>query len=224
MRSIAVTFLLFAALSSSALGQHEYAPIEKKEIAYKDWTYRNANGEGKTNLRDFIKGKKLVLVFYFAPWCHSSRYEAPILQRFFDEYAGEGLGIIGVSNYDTEDALNYELKTRNLTFPVVIETTELSARERSDHYKYRWSTGDHRKWGTPWNIFLFPSEIPAKGDTLTENTFVANGELIEDEAESFIRQHLGLPPLPDGPKKAAKKDEVFEECKTGDQVSGIKGH
>lgn len=221
MRTFPVLLLLVLSLAASAFSQHEYAPIQRKQIEYKDWTYKNASGEGKTNLRDFAKGKKLVLVFYFAPWCHSSRYEAPVLQRFYDEYTKYGLGIIGISNYGSEDSLRYELKSRKLTFPVVVETTDLSARETSQHYKYRWSTGDHRKWGTPWNIFLFPADLESKGSVVTQNAFVANGELVEDEAEKFIREHLGLPPLaPSSEKKAKKKEEVFEECKPDGQGSG----
>jgi len=205
--------LIVLASSVAAFGQHEYAPIEKKEIEYKDWTYRNVD-EGDTNLREFVKGKKLVLVFYFAPWCHSSRYQAPVNQRLYEKYADEGLGIIGISMYDTVDALRYELKTRSLTFPVVVESTALSARKTSQHYKYRWSTGDHRKWGTPWNIFLVPSELADNGEVLTESAFVANGELREEEAEAFIRKGLGLPPIEKGDQTAARKKEVvFEECR-----------
>jgi thiol-disulfide isomerase/thioredoxin len=218
MKFVTFAVVLIAVLTASVPGQHEYAPIEQKEIEYKDWTYKNAVSDGKTNLREFTKGKKLVLVFYFAPWCHSSQFEAPVLEKFQERYAQNGLGIIGVSNYDTVDAVRYELKTRNLTFPVVIETTELSARKRSQHYEYRWSTGDHRKWGTPWNIFLVTDELNDKGDVLTAKAFVANGELIEDEAEAFIRERLGLPPL-DRQVSAItpEKEKVIEECKTGDQ-------
>lgn len=205
--------LIILTSSLAAFGQHEYAPIEKKEIEYRDWTYRNVD-DGETNLREFAKDKKLVLVFYFAPWCHSSRYQAPVNQKLYEKYAGEGLGIIGISMYDTVEALRYELKTRDLTFPVVIESTALSARKTSQHYKYRWSTGDHRKWGTPWNIFLDPSELADDGEVLTESAFVANGELREEEAEAFIRKRLGLPSMEKGDQTAAQKRElVFEECR-----------
>jgi thiol-disulfide isomerase/thioredoxin len=220
MKFFAFAALLIAMFAVVSYGQHEYAPIEQKEIEYKDWTYKNAIADGKTNLRDFIKGKKLVLVFYFAPWCHSSRFEAPVLEKFQAKYSDKGFGIIGVSNYDTVEAIRYELKTRNLTFPVVVETTKLTARETSQHYKYRWSTGDHRKWGTPWNIFLIPDELNGSGDVLTEKTFVANGELVEFEAETFIRERLGLPTLEETPNADAPdkgKDKAIEECKTGDQ-------
>lgn len=215
MKRFLNAFILVIALSTALFAQHEYAPIEKKEIGYRDWTYRNALTDEEMNLREFAKDKKLVLVFYFAPWCHSSRYQAPVTQRFFEKYSGLGLGIIGVSMYDSVDALKLELKRYDLSFPVVVESTELSARRRSQHYKYRWSTGDHRKWGTPWNIFLITNELRPNGDLLTESAFVANGELVEEEAEAFIREKLGLPPVDKGSApKDGRSEEVFEECKT----------
>ncbi|REJ77346.1 MAG: TlpA family protein disulfide reductase [Acidobacteria bacterium] len=192
-RSILIAIVLIA-LAAAVFPQyeHEYADIELKRIEYKNWEYPNGLGEGKTNLREFVKGKKLVLVFYFAPWCHSSRYQAPITQRFYEEYGDKGFGVIGVSMYDTEEALRKEMEKRDLSFPVVIESTRLADRRFSQHFKYRWSTGDHRKWGTPWNIFLFPSKLKKKGDLLTKEAYVVNGELKEEQAEKFIREKLGL--------------------------------
>ncbi|MCO6512449.1 MAG: TlpA family protein disulfide reductase [Aridibacter famidurans] len=171
---------------------HEYADIELKDIEYKNWTYPNGDGEGKTELRDYLKGKKLVMVFYFAPWCHSSKYQSPITQELYEKYKDAGFGVIGVSMYDTEEALTRELERRKFTFPVVVESTQLSARKTSQHFKYRWSTGDYRKWGTPWNIFLTPSELKTKGDVLTEKAWVVNGEIRKEQAEEFIRDRLGL--------------------------------
>lgn len=219
---IRLTILLFALLFSSAVtavGQyeHEYAPIEEKEIEYKNWNYENASGEGKTDLRGFAADKKLVLVFYFSPWCHASKFQTPITQRLYEDYKDKGLGVIGVSMYDSVESLRREIKLRMITFPVVVENTELSARKTSQHFKYRVATGDNRKWGTPWNIFLEPAKLREKGDVLTEKTYVVNGELREEEAEAFIRERLGLPPL-EKPKAivSAAKTSPIEECPADD--------
>ena len=207
-------FLFFFAASIPAFGQyeHEYAPIEEKQIEFRNWNYENASGEGKTDLREFAKDKKLVLVFYFSPWCHASKFQTPVTQRLYEDYKDEGLGVIGVSMYDSIDALRREIKLRMISFPVVVETTELSARKTSQHFKYRVATGDNRKWGTPWNIFLEPSKLTEKGDLLAEKAFVVNGELREEEAEAFIRERLGLPPLskPKGTAAAAKEKPIAE--------------
>ncbi|MDQ1590055.1 MAG: hypothetical protein QOG71_682, partial [Pyrinomonadaceae bacterium] len=69
---LSVIFALsaFAAPAAPSDG-HEYAPIQEKKIKYKDWTFKKlATGE-PVNLREWAKGKKLVLVVYLAPWCNN---------------------------------------------------------------------------------------------------------------------------------------------------------
>jgi len=51
-------------------------------------------------------------------------------------------------------------------------------------------TGDTRKWGSPWNIFLEPASLPKTGDVLTEKAWVVNGELIEADVDKFIADRL----------------------------------
>lgn len=192
MKKYITAAALILCIAATAFAQHEYADIGLKDISYKDWTYPNISGDGKTDLREFIKDKKLVLVFYFAPWCHSSRYQAPITEKLYEKYKDKGFAVIGISMYGSVESTLNQLETFKITFPVVVESTELSARKTSQHYEYRWSTGDHRKWGTPWNIFLSPGELKTDGDVLTTRAYVANGELREGEAEKFIRRKLGL--------------------------------
>ncbi len=198
-------FLLFAILLLSftfASAQHEYAPVLEKEIKYKDWTYKQVRDGGKElNLREAAKGKKLVMVVYFAPWCPNWKLEAPIAQKFYEKYKANGFEVIGVGEYDTVDLMKTSLDTFKITFPVVYESEARDAKQKTLHYEYRKTTGDTRNWGSPWNIFLIPANLQKKGDILTEKTFVVNGELIEADAEAFIREKLGLP-------KEEKKAEV----------------
>ncbi|HKR00611.1 MAG TPA: hypothetical protein VJT09_08050, partial [Pyrinomonadaceae bacterium] len=60
------------------------------------------------------------------------------------------------------------------------------------HYNYRQATGDARRWGSPYNIFLEPAKLNKSGDVLTEKAWVVNGELIEEDVDKFIRERLGL--------------------------------
>lgn len=191
------TFLLFAVLLLSftfASAQHEYAPLQEKEIKYKDWTYRQVrDGDKELNLREAAKGKKLVMVVYFAPWCPNWKLQAPVAQKFYEKYKADGFEVIGVGEYDKVEAMKTSLDTYKITFPVVYESDSTAAKQTTPHYGYRKATGDTRNWGSPWSIFLLPSQINSKGEFLTEKAFVVNGELIETEAEAFIREKLGLP-------------------------------
>lgn len=216
MKKFLVSFILLFAFVLTAFSQHEYADLTMKKINYKDWTYENPLTEENVNLREFAKDKKLVMVFYFAPWCHSSNYQFPITQKLYDKYKDQGFSVIGVSLYAEIYKTTEKLKSKEITFPVVIETTS-KFRKESLHYKYRKSTGDNRKWGTPYNVFLIPSKLKKKGDVLTKKTVVVNGEIREAEAEKYIREQLGLPAVEEKQleKKQAKKTDV-EECTEGE--------
>lgn len=190
------SLLLFAILLfgwTFAVAQNEQAPILEKEFDYKNWSYKNVSGEGEVDLRQFTKGKKLVLVVYFAPWCHNWKYEAPIVQKLYEKYKDKGFDVIGVGEYDTVEAMKTDLKQKKITFPVVYESDSRDAKQKTLHYEYRKSIGDTRNWGSPFNIFLLPEHLKNDGETLAKKMFVVSGELIEAEAEAFVRKALGLP-------------------------------
>ena len=190
MKALFALIIVFSALNL-AWGQNEQAPLIESEISYKDWTYPNIRTGEKLNLRDFTRGKKLVMVVYYAPWCGNWRFDAPILKRFHEKYGPAGLGIIAVGEYDPVASMKANLDALNIPFPAVYES-ESRDREKTLHFKYRRSTGDTRKWGSPWYIFLDPSRMEKSGDTLIRKAHIINGEVMEAEGDKFIRQQLGL--------------------------------
>lgn len=198
MNRLVMGFHLLLALCASSIvyaqEKHEYAPIEEKTINYADWTFKSLKDGSPINFRTFTQGKKLVLVVYFAPWCPNWRYEAPILQKLYDKYHAHGLEIIAVSEYGAIDETRRFFGDRGSPYPVVIESEAREARDKTTHYAYRQRSGDKRNWGSPYNVFIEPAKVPSQGDILAEKIWVANGELIEDEAERFIRAKLGLEP------------------------------
>lgn len=190
MRYISVLILTLM-LAGLAVAQNEQSPITEKPIAYKDWTYKNIRG-GETNLREFTRGKKLVMVVYWAPWCPNWKNDLAFVQSLHEKYAASGLAIMGVGEYDPVERMKAHLEQYKLTFPSVYETDAQAARLTSPHYSLRMIAGDKRKWGTPWYVFLDPAKLNGSGDTLTENTTLVNGELIRPEAEKYVREKLGL--------------------------------
>ena len=204
----AIAIVLFAFTFTSA--QNEQSPIVEKEINYKNWTYKRVRSGEDTNLRDLTKGKKLVIVVYFAPWCGNWRHDAPFLQKFYDKYKAAGLEIIGVGEYDPVDSMKNNLDFMKITFPVVYESENRTEKQKTHHYDYRRSTGDTRSWGSPWYVLLEPATFEKKGDTLVKKTHVINGEMIEIEGEKFIREKLGLPAV--DPKASAAENGKIEVC------------
>ncbi|HEX8131339.1 MAG TPA: redoxin domain-containing protein [Pyrinomonadaceae bacterium] len=198
-----ILLLSAVAAISGASDMHEYAPIQEKKINYKDWTFKRIGTGEPVNLRGWSKGKKLVLVVYLAPWCNNWKMEAPVVERLYTKYKAQGFDVIGVSNYGTERDQQIHFKDKTPPYTVVIESDTREARDQTTHYAYRQLTGDARKWGSPYNIFLVPEKLKREGDVLTEKAWITNGELIEDEAEQFIRKRLGL--------KEEKKEEKKEK-------------
>ncbi len=202
-----IAFVLTAFTVSFA--QSEQAPIQEKDFDYQDWTYKSINEDKTINLRDFAKDKKLVLVVYFAPWCPNWKHEAPFVQKMYEKYKSNGLAVIGVGEYDTVEAMKTGINFFKITFPVVFESDSKDTKEKTMHFGYRKKTGDTRNWGSPWNIFLEPGKLKEKGDTISKKSYIANGELIEIEAEKFIREKLGLGA---GQLQAANENKTAEVC------------
>lgn len=213
MKSFLVLAILLLSFTFS-YAQHEYAPLQQHDLKYKNWTYKSVrDGGGEIDLRDFAQGKKLLMVVYFAAWCPNWKLEAPVAQKLYDKYKANGFDVIGVSEYAGVDDAKASLAEKQITFPVVYESESKDAKKKTPHYDYRQKTGDTRSWGSPWNIFIEPSSVEKKGDTLLKKAYVVNGELIEDEAEIYIRQKLGLPAEEAKAGTAtAAKDKAIEIC------------
>ncbi len=203
-----LAILLLSFVFASA--QSEQALLQEKEFNFKNWTYKNIRDNTEINLREFATGNKLTLVVYFAPWCGNWKHEAPFVQKMYEKYKSAGLEIIGVGEYGTVEEMKATADFFKITFPVVYESTALDAREKTTHYNYRKELGDTRKWGSPWNIFIEPANLKKDGDTIVKKAFIAQGELIEVEAEKFIREKLRLPAAEAKATTAKKEIEACE--------------
>ena len=186
--SLSILSLVFAA--AFAQNGHEYSPLQEKTVNYKAWTLNDLKTNQPTTLRSLMAGKKLVMVLYFAPWCPNWRNEAPVAATLYDKYKSQGFEIIGVSEYGARADVASFFGPLGPPYPVVVESESRDDREKTPHYGYRQLTGDTRKWGSPWNIFLDPAKCNSTGDVLTEKAWIVNGELIEADADKFIHDRL----------------------------------
>jgi thiol-disulfide isomerase/thioredoxin len=169
---------------------HEYEPLQEHTVNYKNWTLNDLIDNKPVDLRSLMKGKKLVMVLYFAPWCHNCLNEAPVAAKLYEKYKDRGFEIVGVSEYSSRDDVKKFFAPAGPPYTVVSESESSDARVKTAHYGYRQSTGDKRAWGVPWNIFLDPAACAKDGEVLTEKAWVVNGELIESEIDKFIDERL----------------------------------
>ncbi len=186
---LVVAFLVVPIL---AQGGHEYAPLEEKTVNYENWLLKDLKSDQVVELRSLIEGKKLVMVVYFAPWCGNWRYEAPVAARLYEKYKDKGFEVIGVSVYGSRAEVRQFFGEEGAPYPVVIGTESREDRDKTQHYSYRRATGDTRRWGSPWNIFLEPGKLNQASNVLTEKAWVVNGELIEADIDKFISDRLSI--------------------------------
>ena len=212
MRLFFILAIVLASLTF-AFGQNEQSPIVQKDIEYRDWTYKRVTSGEEINLRKFIDGKKLVMVVYFAPWCGNWRHDLPFVQSMYNKYHDKGFDVIAVGEYDPVDSMKSHVSQFKLTFPVVSESDARTAKQTTLHYQYRQSSGDTRNWGSPWYIFLDPTKLETKGDLLLTSAPVVNGELIQAEAEKFIKEKVGAKPGDDSKLNSSVTAEPCDPAK-----------
>jgi len=187
---LALVILISAPVAMLGQGSHEYSPLFEKTVNYKNWTLNDLATNKPVSLRSLMQGKKLVMVLYFAPWCPNWKNEAPVAARLYEKYKAQGFEIIGVGEYDSRDAVKNYFGPNGPPYPVVMESESRDDREKTSHYAYRQLTGDTRKWGSRWNIFVDPAKCNQDGDVLTEKAWVVNGELVEADVDKFIHDRL----------------------------------
>jgi len=94
-------------LQSIAIGQQ--AP---------DFTLNNINGKS-TNLYRYIKGKRFILIDFWASWCRPCREENPNLVVAHTKFNSKGFDIIGVSLDVDQNMWKEAVKTDNLNWEQV---------------------------------------------------------------------------------------------------------
>src|ERR1051325_7615835 len=136
--SLAVSILALVVSAGVARAQesHEYSPLVEKTVNYKNWKLPNITSAKDDDLRSLMAGKKLVMIVYFAPWCHNWRNEAPIAAKLYEKYKAEGFRATGVAKWENPgDAVNY-LDKNGAPYPAGGETGSGDDKMKSLHYGY----------------------------------------------------------------------------------------
>lgn len=187
-------FYLLLGLSVAAVAQddkgHYYVPLRDVEMEIKDFSF--ATLDGKTiNLRETVKGQKLVLVHYFAAWCHNSNFDVKTMKELYDKYKDQGFMVIGVCEYSNEVELRGFIERHQPDYPICIEgDSKFKDRTGTTHYAYRSKLDDNRHWGTPLNVLIAAEDIQKKGEVVTKRVRIAPGEVIKSEFEELIQEKL----------------------------------
>ncbi len=193
MRHASCALLLLLLLAIPAVAQrkdddhgHYYVPLREVEMEFRDFTFRTLDG-GPLNLREAAKGKRLVLVHYFAAWCHNSNFDVATVNELYKRYREQGLLVIGVCEYSKNDELREFIARHKPEYPICIEGDEKRKdRTGTSHYAYRKQLDDQRLWGTPLNILL-TEELRTEGEIAAMRVRAAPGEMIPTEIDDLIQ-------------------------------------
>jgi peroxiredoxin len=171
---------------------HEYAELQTAELEIKDLSFKTLEGKSRS-LRELAVGHKLVLVHYFAAWCHNSNYDVETIKELFAKYKDHGFQVFAICEYSKESELRDFIKKYQPPYPIVLESQRTKDREKTTHYAYRTYLQDKRGWGTPFNLLLEVSDFRETGEIVTTKAKVAFGELMKSAVEAYIKQQLKLP-------------------------------
>lgn len=171
---------------------HEYAELQAAELGIKDLTFKTLDGK-PLSLRELAAGNKLVLIHYFAAWCHNSNYDVETIKELYAKYKDQGFQVMAVCEYSKPNELRDFINKYQPPYPIVLESQRTKDREKTTHYAARTYLQDKRLWGTPFNLLLNTADFQATGDVVTNRAQAAFGELMKSQVEQYIRQQLKLP-------------------------------
>jgi peroxiredoxin len=78
--------------------------------------------EGRTVRLSALRGKKVVLLNFWATWCPPCRQEMPTLQQLYTDYKKRGLEILAIdSEPAAKAAVRAFVQELRLTFPVLLD-------------------------------------------------------------------------------------------------------
>lgn len=184
--------LLVAGISAAAQEDrgHHYVPLREVEMDIKDFSFATLDG-GTVTLSEAVKGKKLVLVHYFAAWCHNSNFDVKTMKELYEKYKDQGFAVIGVCEYSNETELRGFIERHKPEYPICVEGDgKFKDRTGTSHYAYRSKLEDNRHWGTPLNILIEAGDVQKKGEIVARRVRIAPGEVIKSEFEQLIQEKL----------------------------------
>lgn len=149
----------------------------------KNFTLKDLSGKD-VSLKDF-RGKAVLLNFW-ATWCAPCKIEIPWFAQFSQQYAGQGLEILGVTAEDIpQDEVAKAAKSLGINYPVLL---------RGDTISNDWGGLD----GLPTSFF-----IDRQGKIVDQTV----GLYSRDAMEAKIKKILAASPAPAAPHPAQTAGE-----------------
>lgn len=105
-------------VSQSASVHNSVSETALQKNLVPDFTLQKLNG-GTITLSEF-KGKKPVVVDFWASWCPNCRRDMPNLNRFYEKYK-DNVEVIGVNLRESESTIGKFITSKGITFPIALD-------------------------------------------------------------------------------------------------------
>jgi peroxiredoxin len=119
----ALALALSLASAAPAAASLEGSKLKKGQPA-PDFTLKDL--DGKTWKLSDLRGKKIVMLDFWATWCNICKREMPVLEKVYQEYRGKGVEFFGIA-LDNEDKIKQIRKIlgeKGVTYPVLIDADQ----------------------------------------------------------------------------------------------------
>lgn len=124
---VAVGLLIFVGLSGNKTPVNGTASVNGSVSANSakadpapDFTLQKLGG-GTISLSEF-RGKKPVVVDFWASWCPNCRGDMPKLNGFYEKYKDK-VEVIGVNLQEKESTVKNFIESRSISFPIVLDSS-----------------------------------------------------------------------------------------------------
>ena len=95
---------------------------------YPDLVLNTTDLEGNPVTNELIAGASVVVVNFWEPWCGPCVSEMPALQKLSEDYAGQGLMVVGVySTFSMDEDAKEIVAANGVTYPILRYTSDMAA-------------------------------------------------------------------------------------------------
>lgn len=182
-------------MNTSEIWQGRYPP---------DFTLPQAKGES-FHLADHV-GREIVILNFFATWCHPCKREMPELEEYYVKHRKTPLILVGINADEEPDAVDAFRKELKLTFPIGIDTNGAIA----EAYGVR-SYPTTVLIGVDGRVQLFQIGSIANADVVFESLVSAQAALLKQgkviSSDEYETRRKNQPPLPGKKTASAKQDK-----------------
>lgn len=103
----------------------EVAPDSKVGSKVPAFTAKSQDGKS-VSLSELCRGKKYLLIDFWASWCNPCRKEIPNLKKLYAQYADKGFQIVSISIDKKEAEWTKALKEEQLQWPNFLDTEDIA--------------------------------------------------------------------------------------------------